>query len=73
MYDFRLNFKWWKFNLKSDDKFEILDIPFGCRLNLYMWKLIVRCCKPLDLTYPLDLEKQLKTKSLSKIYLTKTN
>ena len=31
----------------------------------------VRCCKPSDLTYTLDLEKQLKTKSLSKIYLTK--
>ena len=31
----------------------------------------VRCYKQPDLTYTLDLEKQLKKKSLSKIYLTK--
>ena len=34
---------------------------------------LVRCCKPSDLTYTLELEKQLKTKSLSKVYWLKSN
>jgi len=29
---------------------------------------LIRCCKPPDLTYTIELEKQLKTKLLSKIY-----
>jgi len=30
-----------------------------------IYNSIVRCCKPSNLTYTLELEKQLKTKSLS--------